>query len=222
MTFVQLLSFTTDHLDEVAALDAQWRADTAGRHTIVRESHYADRNTPNRYHAIVEFADHDAAMRNSSLPETVETAAKLATLSTDVAFLDLDLVAVTIDRNEELVAGLLELVTTATVAPGVFADDLVCDLNVPFARFLVRGVEACADVIRQDAPAGSRVESSEWSSSGDGFVLEFESRSNGSPSHPSTFSRQLVRASVRDGRIARIAVFCTGNWDEATEAANRI
>lgn len=226
MTFVQLISFTSDRTDELEALDAQWRADTAGRHTILREAHYADRNTPNRYHAIVEFADHAAAMRNSSLPETVETAAKLASMSTDITFLDLDLVAVTIDRTREraaeLVTGLLEFVSTASVPAGVLADDLVCDLNVPSARLVFTGAEACAEVLRQDAPGGTRIESSDWSSSPDGFVLEYESRSNATADRPSTYSRQLVRATVRDGVIARIAVYCTGNWDAATEAQYRV
>lgn len=222
MSYVQIVTLTTDHADELLAVDDQWRADTAGRNTVVKETLYTDANTPNRYVAVVEFASRADAERNSALPETAATAARFAELSSELGYLDLELVKVTSDRRAELVAGMLEFIATATIPDGIFTGDVACDLNVPFGRVVTTGPDALAMLLAQGTPAGSVLEGRRWTPTEDGFVLEFQSRSVATPGRPSTYSRQIAWVTVADRRIARLAVYCTGDWDPATEARNAV
>ena len=80
MTFMQIMEITTTHPDEIQALVDQWSAKTKGRRTAQRSTLAADRDRPNTYVSVVEFPSYEEAMTNSSLPETAEFAANLASL----------------------------------------------------------------------------------------------------------------------------------------------
>ena len=57
----------------------------------MREKVTKDRDDDGLYWIIVEFPDHEAAMRNSALPETAEIAAAIAAVSDEPPqFLNLD------------------------------------------------------------------------------------------------------------------------------------
>jgi hypothetical protein len=77
MKFAQIIEFRTDRIDTFNAnLDA-WKIKTEGRripHTAVLRR---DRDGENTYVFLVEFASHEAAMENSSRPETGEFVAAL-------------------------------------------------------------------------------------------------------------------------------------------------
>jgi len=96
--FVQVVTLKTTRIDEVRKIDEEWRRATAGRSTLLRERIFADRNQPNTYVAVCEFASYEDAVVNSELPETTECAAALAALCDEPpTFTDLDFV-------EEIVA----------------------------------------------------------------------------------------------------------------------
>jgi len=80
MKFVQIIEFTTSKGDEVAQLDEEWIAATAGKTTATRVLRCVDRNDPKRQFTIVEFPSYEAAMKNSELPETGAMAEKMAAL----------------------------------------------------------------------------------------------------------------------------------------------
>jgi hypothetical protein len=80
MSFIQLIEIATTRPDEVEALVAEWRTQTTGRRTAQRGTFTADREQPNTYLQIVEFASYEDAMANSNLPETASFAQRLATL----------------------------------------------------------------------------------------------------------------------------------------------
>jgi hypothetical protein len=49
----------------------------------------------------------------------------------------------------------------------------------------------------------------------EGFVFEFEER--WSHQGQQWYAREMIRASVADGAVAELAVYCTGDWDEARQ-----
>ncbi len=80
MKFVQIIEFKTGDIDGVNAVLDEFLAKTAGIRTSTRALVTSDRENDGTYLNIVEFPSYDAAMKNSSLPETAEVAAKLAKL----------------------------------------------------------------------------------------------------------------------------------------------
>jgi hypothetical protein len=91
MAFIQLIEVVTDRQNEIEALVAEWRDQTAGRRRARRGTLTEDRDQPGRYVQIVEFDSYGDAMANSSLPETAAFAERLAKLCNQPpAFRNLD------------------------------------------------------------------------------------------------------------------------------------
>lgn len=80
MAFIQIIEFSTNRLDEVEVLMNQWIARTEGQRTAQRSVLTADRDQPETYVQIVEFASYEAAMENSNMPETAEFAERVSEL----------------------------------------------------------------------------------------------------------------------------------------------
>jgi hypothetical protein len=80
--FIQIIELQTSRFDEVEALGKEIRArlDDGSRSAPLRGTITADRDRPGVYLNIVEFESYEAAMENSSRPETGEFAARLAKL----------------------------------------------------------------------------------------------------------------------------------------------
>jgi hypothetical protein len=81
--FVQIIEFTTSRIDEVKALSDEYRSTriAAGDGTPpVRGVVGADKDRPNTYLNVVEFASYEDAMANSNDPRTSEFAQKMAAL----------------------------------------------------------------------------------------------------------------------------------------------
>jgi len=89
--FIQTITFTSSKIDEIRALADEYRAASPGN--VARANFTADRDNPNTYVNIVEFESYEAAMENSSRPETAEFAAKMAALcDSPPSFSNLDVV----------------------------------------------------------------------------------------------------------------------------------
>jgi hypothetical protein len=90
--FVQTIEFTTSRIDEIKRMNDQWRdshPEIGPKRILVT----ADRDRPNTYLSIVEFASYDEAMRNSQDPQTGEWAEKMASLCDEPpAFRNLDVI----------------------------------------------------------------------------------------------------------------------------------
>ncbi|KAA0931650.1 DUF1330 domain-containing protein [Streptomyces apricus] len=83
MRFVQIIDFETQHIDEIRDLVQEAAEHSGGRgggptHRMVLQ----DRNTPDRYLVVIEFASHDDAVRNSEDPATTRMAERVAALCT--------------------------------------------------------------------------------------------------------------------------------------------
>ena len=77
--FVQVIEWTSSRIDEVKALNEQWRE----RFPEMGPSHVlgcSDRDQENAYMTIVEFESYEAAMKNSQDPATSEFAEKMSEL----------------------------------------------------------------------------------------------------------------------------------------------
>ena len=93
MSFMQIIEMRTSKVDEIMALDKEWRAATEGKRTLRRSIVGRDRNDPNRYLILAFFDDYDSAMVNSNLPETSEFARKqMALTDAEPTFIDIDII----------------------------------------------------------------------------------------------------------------------------------
>lgn len=93
MGFVQIIRVRSARYADLEAAHERWLAATEGKRTVVREIVGKDRNDEGVYWLIVEFPDHESAMRNSALPETSDIAAAIAALSDEPPqFFDLDVI----------------------------------------------------------------------------------------------------------------------------------
>jgi hypothetical protein len=92
VTFIQLIEMSTQRPDEVEALSDEWAARTAGRRRVLRTALLEDRDRPDSFVQLAEFASYEEAMENSALPETAEFAGRMRELcDTEPVFRNLDL-----------------------------------------------------------------------------------------------------------------------------------
>ncbi len=91
MSFIQIIEMVTTQPEEAERLVDEWKAQTEGRRSAQRGTLTKDRDRPDTYVQIVEFASYEDAMANSALPETTAFAERLAKLSdAPMKFLNLD------------------------------------------------------------------------------------------------------------------------------------
>ena len=97
MTFVQIIDFETDRIDEMKALADEMGTQLAGREDgPTRRLILRDRSRPGHYLGVIEFNSYEEAMRNSSDPETSKFAERMAALCTrPPSFTDCDVVDLT-------------------------------------------------------------------------------------------------------------------------------
>jgi hypothetical protein len=97
VTFVQIIDFETDRIDEMKALADEMGSRLAGReNSPTRRLILRDRNRPGHYLGVIEFNSYEEAMQNSSDPETSKFAEQMAALCTrPPSFTDADVVDLT-------------------------------------------------------------------------------------------------------------------------------
>jgi hypothetical protein len=113
------------------------------------------------------------------------------------------------------VAKLVRYLETGTAPDDLFTPDAFTDLSLPQWRLQAA---TAADLIAVRAqqhpfPGEVRVERVEHTDSG--FTMEFEERWEHEGQR--WYSREMIRADVVGERIVDMAVYCTGDWDEATQ-----
>jgi len=105
--------------------------------------------------------------------------------------------------------------------PGdVFTEDVFFDLNMPVWRFQMQGVEAFESWRRGLAPGGSGVNILRTVPTHSGFVTEYEEFEE--QEGQLLTSRKMFLCEVREGRIAEVVGYCSGEWDEALRARHAI
>ncbi len=218
MTFVQIISMHTDRFDEMAAAEADWKAATEGRRTLLAEHAYVDRHDPRHYVVVNEFESYEQAMINSDLPETTALAGFLGTLADGPAdFLDLELIEAG-DQRRVLAAQLRHAMETSgsdLVAGDLVTDDVVIDAQFPQTLIHGVGAEGFAQMMASESPART-VEQWDCTTTERGFVVEYSYRTIGN--EVDTRSDGVLVATVTGGRISRLLVTCAGSWTPEAEA----
>ncbi len=123
----------------------------------------------------------------------------------------------TIDQGtvDELSERLADVFRTGD-AGDVFTDDVFVDGNPPYWRFQMEGIDNFKAWLRGYAPGGHDVEVVRTVATASGFVTEQTSveRRDGKE----ITGRDLYLCHVRDGRVAELTVYCSGQWDEELRA----
>lgn len=116
------------------------------------------------------------------------------------------------------VARLIEFLETGRPPDGLFAADLFLDLSLPQWRVQADTAEQAVAVRTSGHPCPGQVRVERLSQTDTGFTMEFEERWD--DEGQSWYCREMIRADVVDDTIVEMAVYCTGDWDAATQHAH--
>jgi hypothetical protein len=113
------------------------------------------------------------------------------------------------------VADLIRYLENGVAPEGLFAADVFGDVTLPRWRLQADNV---ADLLAIRAgghpfPGEVRVERVEHTANG--FTMEFEERWDHEGQR--WYCREMARADVVDGTIVDLAIYCTGDWDDAQQ-----
>jgi hypothetical protein len=98
----------------------------------------------------------------------------------------------------------------------LFTPDVFADFSLPQWRVQARGTDGVFH-LREDGhpfPGVVRVEGLDRTSRG--VLIQFEER--WAAEGEQWYCRELIHCVVTDGRISELAIYCTGDWDEAVQA----
>lgn len=119
------------------------------------------------------------------------------------------------DTAERLSERLAEVFRTSDVAD-VFTDDVFLDGHPPLWRFQLQGVDTFSAWLQGYAPEGVETEVVRTIATQNGFVTELV---GGHEEDGELMTdRKIVLCVVRDGRIAELTVYCSGDWDAELRA----
>jgi hypothetical protein len=110
---------------------------------------------------------------------------------------------------------LVEFLETGTAPEGLFHPDALLDLTMPTWRVQARGAADLVQVRKEGHPGPATVTRWRADPTPAGLVFEFEERWR--HEGQDWYARELMRADVTDGAVARLTVYCTGDWDEARQ-----
>lgn len=111
---------------------------------------------------------------------------------------------------QELSERLADVFRTAQ-ATDVLADDVFLDGNPPEWRFQLQGRDSFDAWIKSFMPDGADTTVVRTIPTVTGFVTEFTGRHD--EDGREITDRKILLAEVRDGRIAELTVYCSGDWD---------
>lgn len=116
---------------------------------------------------------------------------------------------------QELSERLADVFRTADVGD-VLTEDVFLDGHPPLWRFQLQGRDTFAAWLKGYSPDGVETTVVRTIPTATGFVTELTGRHDEDGEEMT--DRKLVLCTVRDGRIAELTVFCSGDWDAALRA----
>jgi len=122
-------------------------------------------------------------------------------------------------RMQALAARLVGWLETGDLPPGLFSDDVFCDFTPPQWRLQARGLPDMLALRRRGHPAPGHVPRWHAEPTPSGFVMEVEER--WTDAQGDWYCREAMLAEVRGDAIARLSVYCTGDWNAERQAAHR-
>lgn len=130
-------------------------------------------------------------------------------MTTRAAVLDADTAARLAERFHEVFV-------TFDVTEEVFTPDVFVDLNMPVWRFQIQGPQALGAQLEKINEGPARVDILRVVPTVSGFVTEHVEHQEVNGEDLS--ARRLWLCEVRDGRIAEVVGYCSGEWDEELRA----
>jgi len=121
-----------------------------------------------------------------------------------------------IEHDTEMLSERLAEVFRKSEVGDVFTPDVFFDLNMPVWRFQLEGPAAFEAFLRELNPDGVELTTGTTTPTASGFVVEHQDRKI-EDGHEVT-SRKLLLCDVREGQIAAVVVYCSGEWDEELRA----
>lgn len=115
-----------------------------------------------------------------------------------------------------LVRKLVDWLETTHLADGLFTEDVFVDFTSPQWRQQAQGRDGVRAIRGYGHPGPGRVPRLRYDPTPTGFVLEWEETWSDAAGH--WYCREMMRAEVRDGAIAEMSVYCTGDWNQALVA----
>ena len=100
-------------------------------------------------------------------------------------------------------------------AHGLFAEDVFFDATFPTWRVQTDNVTDALALRSARHPEPSTVHVERLEPTSRGFTLELEEHYR--YAGESWYARMMFRVDIEDGRIVDLAVYCTGDWDEARQ-----
>jgi hypothetical protein len=118
-------------------------------------------------------------------------------------------------ESKVAVAGLIEFLETNAPPEGLFAPDLFLDLSLPQWRLQTNTMDDAIAVRTEGHPCPGQVRVERVSQTDTGFTIELEERWE--KDDQPWYCREMIRADVAHDVIVEMAVYCTGDWDEAIQ-----
>jgi ketosteroid isomerase-like protein len=112
---------------------------------------------------------------------------------------------------EQLSDALADVFRTGNVGD-VFTDDLFLDGHPPFWRFQIQGLDAFSRWLAGYVAHRPAVTVSHTIATASGFLTEHVSAEH-DPDRGQITARKVLICTVRDGRVAEMTVYCSGDWD---------
>ena len=112
---------------------------------------------------------------------------------------------------------LVHLLETGEPAPGLLADDVLADLNVPAWRFQTKGSDDFVAWVRGELPDGCRIEVGRFVPTADGWLMETVQWVPARGGELMYRNVSFVR-SPGGGPIEELVLYCTGDWDAEQRA----
>ena len=100
----------------------------------------------------------------------------------------------------------------------LFTDDVFVDLSLPQWRLQAAGTDPAFHVREDSHPFRGEVRLEGLDRTSRGFLIQFEERWDADGQH--WYCREMIHCIVAGDRISELAVYCTGDWDEATQQAH--
>lgn len=93
MSFVQIIDFETERMDEMRELMRQYEQRAASEDRDVKPTHrmvLQDKDRPNHYLVVVEFDSYEEAMKNSAREDTTAMSEAMGAMTTARGFTNCD------------------------------------------------------------------------------------------------------------------------------------
>jgi len=122
----------------------------------------------------------------------------------------------TVTEVDTLIERFVRFLETADDTDGLIDPGVFVDLNVPHWRFQLQGADVLSRQLKNDAPNGAKVSIGRRLVTPSAFVVEAEYVQDDHVGD-GTLYRTLWLARLEGGRINELVLYCTGEWDEATQ-----